>query len=462
MLHDIESLQSGIEYTGAEEFDEEKLAAMQEEEKDEGSIQDLLTLEEKEDEGEMFRVAKRFFIIDFFNKLRKLFIRSNIVIGFDLGTNYVKFAQIRKKKSQSILDRYRINDIERKPEDSAEIFRNKTILALQKILPLDLLAIADVSVMISNLPVIITSETMPALDSKELDQAIMFRAQKMVPETIKNPHIEYEIIEKIDSQDSSQIHLRIYIIDQDELELWLQALRECGISPQKVTLPHMAIQQNLAHFYPQEIEAGIALLDIGSDKSQLIFAGNNTLKLIRALEIGVDDFIKSLTGSHIINDQEIDIGRKRAEDLLRKYGVLSTNTEEKTDYEFPVARTGIMLYNDIEKMVNDVQRSLDYYMSTFPDSPIQSILITGGGANIANLRDKLEDKLSLSVMHHSYLNKLTIGRDVTEIDQLLQDAQIISGSVGLALDQSNKLNLLPKQLQTKKQSNLIYLGISPD
>ncbi len=83
-----------------------------------------------------------------------------------MGTNYVKFAQIRKKKSQNILDRYRINDIGRKPEDSAEIFRSKTILALQKILPLNLLAIADVSVMISNLPVIITSETMPALDRK--------------------------------------------------------------------------------------------------------------------------------------------------------------------------------------------------------------------------------------------------------------------------------------------------------
>ncbi len=458
MLHDIESLQSGIKYSEAEEFDEEKLV-MQEEGKDDGSIEDLLTMEEEE-EGEIFRVAKRFFIIDLLNKLRKLFIRSNIVLGFELGTNNVKFAQIRKKKSQSILDRYRINDIGRKPEDSAEIFRSKTILALQKILPLDLLAIADVSVMISNLPVIITSETMPALDSKELDQAIMFRAQKMVPETIKNPHIEYEVIEKIESQDSSQIHLRIYIIDQDELELWLQALRECGISPQKVTLPHMAIQHNLAHFYPQELVAGVALFDIGSDKSQLIFAGNNTLKLIRTFEIGVDDFIKSLTGSHVINDQEIDISRKRAEDLLKTYGVMSTNTEEKTEYDFPVARTGIMLYNDIEKMVNDVQRSLDYYMSTFPESPIHSILITGGGANIANLRDKLEDKLNLPVMHYSYLNNLTIGRDVTEIDQVLQDAHIISGSVGLALDESNKLNLLPKQLQTKKQTNLIFLGIA--
>ncbi len=32
--------------------------------------------------------------------------------------------------------------------------------------------------------------------------------------------------------------------------------------------------------------------------------------------------------------------------------------------------------------------------------------------------------------------------------------------VGLTLDESNKLNLLPKQLQTKKQSNLVFLGIA--
>ncbi len=380
------------------------------------------------------------------------------MIGFDIGTDYVKFVQLRRKKSSYILDRYRIGDIGRKKDDTLEIFRSKTIIALQKILPHDLLSISDVFVSISNIPVVIAIDTMPAMNPKELHQAVMFRAQKVVPQTMKNPHIEYEIIEKNDSTESSQLHLRFYIVDEDELQAWLQALRDSGIEPQKITLPHVAVHHNLAKFYPQEMAEGVAIFDIGGEKSQLIFAENGNIKLIRTLESGAGDFIKSLTGTLNIDGQEIDVNRKRAENLLREHGVSTKNSTKETEYGLPISRVGIMLYNSIEKLVNEIQRSVDYFRSTFPDSPIKSILVTGGGANLLNLHTVLEEKLTIPVNHFSYLQKMTIGRDITDVDQLLIDGNTISGSVGLALDSTNKLNLLPQQYQGKKQANLILTG----
>jgi Tfp pilus assembly PilM family ATPase len=256
-------------------------------------------------------------------------------------------------------------------DDTIEVFRSKTIIALQKILPHDLLSISDVTVSISNLPVVIVNDTLPAMNSKELHQAIMFRAQKLVPQTIKNPHIEYEIIEKSDSIESSQTYLRIYIVDEDEFRAWLHALRDCGLEPQKITLPHVAVNHDFSKFYPQEMAEGVAIFDLGGDKSQLMFAENGSIKLIRTIESGADDFMKSLTGTLNIGGKDIAINRKRAENLLREHGLSSKSSTEVTEYGLPISRVGIMLYESIEKLVNEMQRSIDYFRSTFPDSPIK-------------------------------------------------------------------------------------------
>ncbi|MCH8285481.1 hypothetical protein IIB79_03030 [candidate division KSB1 bacterium] len=97
------------------------------------TLEEILTIE-KEEISQIFRVAKRYFLTDLVHKIRKRFLKSNILIGFDIGTQNVKYTQIRRDKGKNILDRYRVQEIGIKSNDSNEIIRSKTALAIQKII----------------------------------------------------------------------------------------------------------------------------------------------------------------------------------------------------------------------------------------------------------------------------------------------------------------------------------------
>lgn len=421
------------------------------------AIEELLTIE-KEGKDNILRLARRYFVTDLSHKIRKMFMRSNSTIGFDIGSEYVKFTQIRKDKSKYILDRYNIQEIGNKPDDSPEVFRSKVALAIQKILPHDILPVSDISVSISKLPVFMKSEKLPSMEKKELHQAIMFRAQKFTPETIKDPEILYEIIEKSESKDESTVFVRIYIIDKTELSEWKNVLRDCGIVPEKITLPHMSVQQNIRHFFP--LSTGMVVFDFGGSQSQLIFFDKGTIKLVRDIDLGVDNFIRSLVGVAHFKDESIEIDYGMAEKLLKLYGISDKNSIGNTEYKLPISRIGIMLYEIVGKIILEIQRSIDFYKSNFPGATVETMLVTGGGSEIINLFDVLESQLEIPVRQFSYLKNLTIGRDITELDHLLRDAYMLTGSVGLALDDTDDLNLLSSKDQSRKKNNLMTLGMS--
>ncbi|MCH7782573.1 pilus assembly protein PilM [candidate division KSB1 bacterium] len=423
------------------------------------TLEEILTIE-KEEISQIFRVAKRYFLTDLVHKIRKRFFKSNVVIGFDIGTQNVKYTQIRRDKGKNILDRYRMQEIGIKSNDSNEIIRSKTALAIQKIIPHDILPIADVSVSFSRLPVFMKTEKLPSMDKKELHQAVMFRAQKLVPETIKNPEITYEIIEKSESKEESMLLIRVYIIDKTELSGWIQVLNECGIIPEKITLPHMSIQENLRKFFPAALKEGVVVFDFGGEHSQLTFADKGSIKLVREIETGVSDFLNALTGTIHLEDRTIEVNRELAEELLRTYGISDKNSIGYTKEKIPIARIGILLFQTVEKLVHELHRSIDFYRSNFNNVSIESILVTGGGSEIINLFDLLQNQFGIPVKEFSYLQKLTIGRDISELDQLVQDANLLCGSVGLALDSTNELNLLSKKDQQRKLMNLAALGIA--
>jgi len=182
--------------------------------------------------------------------------------------------------------------------------------------------------------------------------------------------------------------------------------------------------------------------------------------LVREIETGVNHFINSLTGTIHIEGGKIEVNRELADELLRTYGISAKNSVGFTKEKIPISKIGILLFQTVEKLVLELHRSIDFYRSNFNNVSIESILVTGGGSGIINLYDLLQDQFGIPVKEFSYLQKLTIGRDISELDQLMQDANLLGGSIGLAIDSSNELNLLSKSDQQRKVMNLAELGIA--
>ncbi|MFC1564067.1 pilus assembly protein PilM [candidate division KSB1 bacterium] len=413
---------------------------------------------EKEDIGQILRIARRLYFSDLARKIKKQFMPSDIVIGFDIGTEYIKYAQLRKQKGKYFLDRYEITRLELSEDSGTAGIMGKASLGIQKILPFDLLPIADVVVSFSDIEVITRTEKFPTLEPKELKEAVLYKATKELPESIKNPEVKYEVLEASGSKDEAKLTVQMFVYDKTELEKWLTILSEIGIAPRKVNLPHISLENNLRTFYPEEYEKGTVVFDFGGRKSQFIFAEHGSIKFIRSISFGVNNFLKALTGPAHVGEDVVEIDRDKASKLLRTYGISDPNSLGNTEHKIPIARVGIILFEPIQALVNEIKRSIDFIKSKYPDSVFNNILLTGGGSEMINLDHVLAERLEIPVKRFSIFPQMLIGRDVTEADKLIKDSYMLGGSVGLALDESNDLNLLPEERQLSRKNNSVLLG----
>jgi len=126
------------------------------------------------------------------------------------------------------------------------------------------------------------------------------------------------------------------------------ALQDAGINLEVIDIPEMA-QRNLAALLPEDAQ-GVALLSFTNRGGLLTISRQGDLYLSRALDVGLDH--------------------------LQQSG-------ELTGY--------------FDRVVLEIQRSLDYFESHFRQSPVQHLVLTPAGAHLPGLLDHLRNNLSVSV-----------------------------------------------------------------
>ncbi len=126
------------------------------------------------------------------------------------------------------------------------------------------------------------------------------------------------------------------------------ALQNAGINLDVIDIPEMA-QRNLAALLPEDTQ-GVALLSFTNRGGLLTISRQGDLYLSRNLDVGLD--------------------------LLQHGGDLT---------------------GSFDRVVLEIQRSLDYFESHFRQSPVQHLVLTAAGARLPGLLDHLQNNLNIGV-----------------------------------------------------------------
>ena len=121
-------------------------------------------------------------------------------------------------------------------------------------------------------------------------------------------------------------------------------------------------------------------------------------------------------------------------------------TEEKTDnhrsqgpsdIESPEEiRNGIMRVLELtaDALADEIRRSLDYYMSQEQSAPVSKLVLSGGGAMLANLDLHLSQVFPFPVETGNPLRRVTQNRSGLQDDELSALAPRLAIAIGLALE----------------------------
>ncbi|MFQ6614503.1 MAG: pilus assembly protein PilM, partial [Fidelibacterota bacterium] len=178
-----------------------------------------------------------------------------------------------------------------------------------------------------------------------------------------------------------------------------------------------------------------------------------------AREIGVSgkDLTEALIGSMTTSKGErINVEEDQAELFKLKYGFpLKENENRVSDEDIPLIQLSSRLRSPMEKLANEIQRSIQYYANEFSFGPIDKIYLCGGTAGLLNITDFLGDYLNMDVQVSNPLKIWSIGKSLANVDVLEENATALATPAGISIDVSPELNLLPEKYAQETQTKTL-------
>lgn len=297
-----------------------------------------------------------------------MFKTGKSVVGLDVGTTAIKAVELTEHgKDLSITGFGQIELAGDRPEDAGQAiadlmkeagFSNKHIVTA-----------------VSGKQVVIRYLTMAAMTDDELRNAILFEAEKYIPFTLDECVLDCQRL--VTSEDTAQGNVNVVLaaVKKSQVEDHLQTLQSAGCLPEVVDIDAFALgnayelTRHATEARGEVTESVVALVDVGATKTSLNIVNQGTSLFTREIYFGGHDFTAAIA-------RRMNVEESSAEALKRNPG---ENADAIRDAVFPT----------IDDLGNELQLSFDYFESQY-GTPIEKILLTGGGARFPFFREAFE------------------------------------------------------------------------
>jgi type IV pilus assembly protein PilM len=192
-----------------------------------------------------------------------------------------------------------------------------------------------------------------------------------------------------------------------------------GLNPCIVDVEAFALQNIFEANYDTG-DVNIALIDIGASKTSLnILKGNNSV-FMRDVSLGCMQINQKVISL-------IDCSYDEAEQL--KFGA-DSNRLSADDLKGITSSV-------VADWCTEIRRALDFFYSTYPDDQIKRIILSGGGANVADFRDLLAVEASAEVETINPFKNLYVDDDQFDPEFIKQISPQAAITAGLAIRRVN-------------------------
>lgn len=179
----------------------------------------------------------------------------------------------------------------------------------------------------------------------------------------------------------------------------------------------------------EDFKEVVAYVDIGADVTNLCVVEEGSVKFVRVIGIGGEDWTDAIV-------EIFGVSYDEAEEIKIKVGLPPLSGERYIDvpgnYLDLADRTFSVLEKEIIRFIGELRRSFEYYVSQTGGHRITKIVVSGGSSSLKNLNVYLEKGLDVEVERRDPFSSLSIPVRIKE-QLALEDRLSYTIAVGLAL-----------------------------
>jgi type IV pilus assembly protein PilM len=258
--------------------------------------------------------------------------------------------------------------------------------------------------------------TMPAtLSDAEMEEQIMVEADQYVPYSLDEVNLDFEV-QGINENNPQLVDVLLAASRKENVDDRVEALAKAGLKAKIVDVEAFAMENAfalLAHQFADSVEGKtIAIADIGATMATLNVLHNGRTIYTREQGFGGKQLTEEIQRRYGLSYEEAG--------LAKRHGGLPDNYI--TDVLDPFKRA----------MVQQIQRSLQFFVSSSANRGIDSMILAGGCASIQGIEKLVEQSLSVPVYIANPFVSMSLSNKVKP-QALSNDASAMMIACGLAL-----------------------------
>ena len=338
------------------------------------------------------------------------------IVGVDIGSNSIKLAQLRESKGVYHLVSLGIAPLPSEAIVDGAIMDSSTVVDVVSNLVQSLkLKPKNIATSISGHSVIIRKIQLPIMTEEEMEASIQWEAEQYIPFEISEVNIDFQILGP-DPKDPSQMNVILVAAKKDFVNDYVAVFNECGLTPTVMDIDCFAMENAFESNHESHEDEVVALVNMGSSAMNVNVLKEGTSVFTRDITVGGNMFNEELQKRLGLSDQDAE--------NVKLGGSLDG-----------VDRTAVdeVLTDATENLLQEVQRSLDFFSATSSDDKIQRVFITGGVSKFSNVRGLLQERLGMDVEILNPFSQVVIDEKLFDMEYIDAIAPLMSVAVGLAM-----------------------------
>ena len=344
-----------------------------------------------------------------------VFGKKDHLIGLDIGSRSIKTAEIEETKRGRTLKNFGIVDIAHGAIEEGTINDPESVAeSIQQLLKSCGIKENNVAVSIGGYSVIVKKIIIQTMAEEQLQETIHFEAEQYIPFDISDVNLDFQILGESESN-PNQMDVVLVAAKKEMVDDYINLVNLAGLNPCIIDVEAFALQNCFETNYDFQKE-NIALIDIGASKTSLNILKDAASVFMRDVSLGCGQINQKIMSL-------IECTFEEAEQL---------KSGNKPDRLSPDDLKGIVS-SVVSDWCTEIRRALDFFYSTYPEDKIKRIVLSGGGANIAEFRDLLATEASAEVETMNPFHSFPIENKKIDEEYIKQIAPQAAICMGLAM-----------------------------
>ncbi|MEA3222397.1 MAG: type IV pilus assembly protein PilM [Thermodesulfobacteriota bacterium] len=345
-----------------------------------------------------------------------MIFESKSLLGLDIGSHSIKMVDLAKVRGGYKLKAIGLGMLPAECIVDKDIMDSETVMETIKSL-IDNLKIRPrgTATAISGHSVIVKKAELPIMTEAELDQSLMIEAEQYIPFDINDVYLDSfilgENIERSDMMDVLLVASKKEMVDD-----YASAIRNAGLKTMVMDVDVFALETMYETNYPDAPESLLALVDLGASMININIIKDGVPVFTRDISMGGRQLTERI-------QREFGVSYERAENIKIGADIVGVDLE-RVNYIFKMA---------VETYVQEIRRTLDFFLSTMVNENIERIFLSGGLASLPGLIGMLEKQTEIPVEMINPFNEVLWDDKVFDSEYIAYIAPQMAVAIGLAL-----------------------------